>query len=231
MDKIWDFPGSKWWRIDFHTHTPASDDYKTKEITPEQWLQRARDARLDAVVVTDHNSGGWIDKLKAANEVMNQGGGHQLTLFPGVEISVADSSNRVHLLAIFDPSCDGQKITAVLGACGISSGFGDDQTTATTTGFIDTVRKITEAGGLAIPAHIDGEKGLLYEISSLTPELKNSLNSVSAAEFCNHDIFDQANFEYKKAVSRLTILAGSDAHNPEEIGRHATWLKMSRLSL
>ncbi|WP_291322862.1 hypothetical protein [Desulfonatronospira sp.] len=27
MDEKWDFPGSKWWEFDFHTHTPKSKDY------------------------------------------------------------------------------------------------------------------------------------------------------------------------------------------------------------
>ena len=27
MANEWNFPGSKWWKFDFHTHTPASDDY------------------------------------------------------------------------------------------------------------------------------------------------------------------------------------------------------------
>lgn len=25
-DPIWPFPGARWWRFDFHTHTPASRD-------------------------------------------------------------------------------------------------------------------------------------------------------------------------------------------------------------
>ena len=27
MTDKWNFPGSKWWKFDFHNHTPASDDY------------------------------------------------------------------------------------------------------------------------------------------------------------------------------------------------------------
>ena len=23
----WEFPGARWWKFDFHTHTPASDDF------------------------------------------------------------------------------------------------------------------------------------------------------------------------------------------------------------
>ena len=67
------YPGSKWWKFDFHTHTPMSGDYgqgdeSFKTIKPEEWLQKAMLSGLDCVVVTDHNSGDWIDVLKAGKK-------------------------------------------------------------------------------------------------------------------------------------------------------------------
>lgn len=241
MTDKWNFPGSKWWKFDFHTHTPTSNDYghgdeSFKRIDLEEWLQKAMESGLDCVVVTDHNSGGWIDALKAKNNELRDRDTkpvwyRELTLFPGVEITVANSNSRVHLLAVFDPSCDSQKVTAVLGSCGITAGYGDDQRTFTTTRFVETVQKITDANGIAIPAHIDGSKGLLESIASLTPELEKSLNAVSAAEFCDLHKFDNAEPTLKKAVDRLATVAGSDAHKPDDIGRHFSWLKMSRPSI
>ncbi|MEO5377313.1 MAG: AAA family ATPase [Magnetococcus sp. DMHC-6] len=241
MSNEWNGLGSKWWKFDFHTHTPKSNDYgrgdeSFKNINPEEWLQKAMESGLDCVVVTDHNSGGWIDILKAKNTVLRDGDTkpdwfRKLTIFPGVEITVANSSNRVHLLAVFDPSCDIQKVTGVLGACGITAGYGDDKKTSTLTSFVDTVQKITEANGIAISAHIDGSKGLLDGVTSLTHELGNSLKVVSTAEFCNLNKFDNAESSLKKAVDHLAKVAGSDAHKPSEIGRHYSWLKMSRPSI
>ncbi|MBT8420712.1 MAG: PHP domain-containing protein, partial [Gammaproteobacteria bacterium] len=188
-------PGSRWWRFDFHTHTPASRDYghgdaSLKAIRHEQWLKHAMQSGLDCIVVTDHNTGEWIDGLKAKNQELRDRESkpdwyRDLTIFPGVEITVADSSSRIHLLAVFDPERDSQTVTSVLGGCRINAGFGDDQKTATTISLVDTVREITSANGIAIPAHIDGSKGLLEEATSLTPELEKSLGSVFAAEFCN----------------------------------------------
>ncbi|MBU1698497.1 MAG: AAA family ATPase, partial [Proteobacteria bacterium] len=240
-DDKWTYPGSKWQKFDFHTHTPASDDYghgdeSLKKIHTEEWLRKAMESGLDCVVVADHNVGGWIDKLKAKNrEIQNKdvkpGWYRDLTIFPGVEITVADSSSRVHLLAVFDPSCDSQKVTGVLGSCGITTGYGDDTKTSTSTGFVATVKKIIEAGGIAIPAHIDGSKGLLEGITSLTPELGKSLDSIFAAEFCELHRYDQTESSLKKRVDQLAKLAGSDAHTPGEIGRYFSWLKMSRPSI
>lgn len=241
MNEAWDFPGSRWWKFDFHTHTPRSNDYgrgdeSLKNIDATDWLRSAMEAGLDCVVISDHNNGAGIDVLKEAYESLRTSESQpdwfrELTLFPGVEITVADSSSRVHLLAVFDPGCDSQKVTGVLGACGITEGHGDDNYTSTTTGFIDTVRNIREANGIAIPAHVDGKQGLLHEENSLTPELEKSLNEVFAAEFCNLHRFDNAEPSLKKAVARLAKVAGSDAHKPEEIGRYFTWVKMSRPSI
>ena len=63
------FPGSKWWKIDFHVHTPASNGYEKADTTEEEILKSAMLAKNDCIVVTDHNSGGWIDILKEKNVV------------------------------------------------------------------------------------------------------------------------------------------------------------------
>ena len=233
--------GSKWWKMDFHTHTPKSNDYgrgdeALKGIESEEWLHYAMQSGLDCVVVSDHNSGGWIDELQSKNQELRGRDTkpdwyRELTIFPGVEITVANSGSRVHLLAIFDPSCGGHKVMGVLGSCGITDGYGDDQKTSTTTSFVETVRKIAEAKGIAIPAHIDGSNGLLDGVTSLPPELEKSLQAVSAAEFCDLRKFDTSEPTLKKTVGRLAKVAGSDAHKPERIGRHFSWIKMSHPSI
>nr|VFK36568.1 MAG: PHP-associated [Candidatus Kentron sp. SD]VFK39635.1 MAG: PHP-associated [Candidatus Kentron sp. SD]VFK78057.1 MAG: PHP-associated [Candidatus Kentron sp. SD] len=233
--------GSKWWKFDFHAHTPSSNDYgrgdeSHRDIEPGTWLKAAMQSGLDCVVVTDHNTSEWIDTLQAKNRELRDRANapdwyRALVIFPGVEITVADSASRVHLLAVFDPDCDSQTVSGVLGACGISKGFGDGERTSTTTGFVDTVRKITDAGGIAIPAHIDGPKGLLHDVFALTPELKKSLDAVFAAEFLDPHGLDDANSELKRALGHLARIGGSDAHAPEEIGRHFSWLKMGRPSI
>ena len=60
----WPYPGSRWWKFDFHSHTPASADYgkgpnqdSLREITPEDWLLGYMRVGVDCVAVTDHNSG------------------------------------------------------------------------------------------------------------------------------------------------------------------------------
>lgn len=47
---------AKWYKIDFHTHTPESNCFPDKSVAPEKWLKAAKDSGLNAVVVSDHNS-------------------------------------------------------------------------------------------------------------------------------------------------------------------------------
>ncbi|CAM8751354.1 Chromosome segregation protein SMC [Burkholderia pseudomallei] len=119
--QTWSYPGARWWKFDFHTHTPASKDTTAwqavidtpQALKPETWLLKYMDAGIDCVAVTDHNSGEWIDKLKGAYAEMKRqadagsapAGFRELHLFPGVEISV---QGGFHLLAIFGPNASSQ---------------------------------------------------------------------------------------------------------------------------
>lgn len=59
--------------MDFHCHMQASINYGKgdnqsvfKQITPSDYLKFYMDAEVDAITVTDYNSGRWIDLLKNA---------------------------------------------------------------------------------------------------------------------------------------------------------------------
>lgn len=232
MDGEWKYPGSKWWRFDFHVHTPFSKDYAKPDSTPEEWLKCCMVAGLDCVVVTDHNSGDGYVHLTSiyaalASNASKPDWFRPLTLFPGVEITVG----TVHLLAIFDPdNSDEKTITAVLAQCGISNGYGDPESLATTS-FIETVGIVKRLNGVPVVAHIDGKKGLLEAKTALNPELERSLKSIYAAEFCDLNAFENADPELRKAVNALAKVGGSDAHSPADIGKHGTWVKMSKPSI
>jgi hypothetical protein len=82
--------GSRWFKFDFHNHTPASDDYRVPDLQPREWLLAYMRQQVDCVVISDHNSGAWIDVLKAelANMSRDASSGEladfrPLTLFPG----------------------------------------------------------------------------------------------------------------------------------------------------
>lgn len=227
--------GARWWRFDFHTHTPASSDYgkspsqaDLRNRAHREWLLDCMRAGLDCVAITDHNSGAWIDPLKQALMALDaeQPEGYRpLRLFPGVEISVLGG---IHVLAIFDSAKGTSDIDHLLGAVGFNGTRGSSHG-VTAKAFADVVGEIVAAGGIAIPAHVDGPCGL-FTLQGQT--LKSALDSkkVFAMEVVDSDatkpgLYVAANLDW-------TEVLGSDSHHPSGSngtrfpGSHYTWVKM-----
>ena len=138
----WEFAGARWWKFDFHTHTPASADFNDKDDV-KLWLKAFMDEEIDCVAITDHNSGGWIDGLKQAlKEIEDQRPDwyQPLYLFPGVEIS---ANGGVHILAIFDRDREESHIDQLLDAVDYSGtkGKSDAVTSKSTTQVVDEITK------------------------------------------------------------------------------------------
>ena len=81
-------------RIDLHTHSTASDG----TTPPAVLVREAREAGLDVVALTDHDTtAGWDEAAAALPE--------GLSLVRGAEISCASGGISLHLLAyLFDPA-------------------------------------------------------------------------------------------------------------------------------
>src|SRR5687768_2415220 len=88
--------GLRWLKLDLHVHTPASKDYSGPAITPKQFVDAVIAKGIDAIAITDHNTGEWIDGIKEAAN------GTPLAVFPGVEISVSGGKHGIHIIALFD---------------------------------------------------------------------------------------------------------------------------------
>ena len=222
------YPGAKWWKFDFHTHTPASMDFQKKDISSEVWLRAFMEKGIDCVAITDHNSGEWIDQLKHKLQDLENNPPdfyRPLYLFPGVEISV---NGGIHVLAIFDPNKKTSDIDSLLGAVGYQGTKGDSNevTKKSITEVIDIIEKHE---GLAIPAHVDKDKGLFkLEGTTLEQALKNP--HIYAMELC--DAKYEKPQRYKDLKINWTEVCGSDTHFKKEdrLG-HFTWVKMNEPSI
>ena len=238
----WTWAGARWWTFDVHTHTPASYDYRggsdqaaPRAVEPRDWLLDYMRAGIDCVAVTDHNTGAWVDPLRHALEALDKEqpeGYRPLTLFPGVEITV---NGGVHLLAVLPTHATSHDISRLLGAVGypFGAGAGDDQarqTGQTGQAFAEVARQIVDAGGIAIPAHVDGPSGLFGE--SKTWNLKGALSCehIAAIEVINPEAAKPQ--LYRDAGCSWTEVIGSDAHhrtraqNGNWPGSRFTWVKM-----
>ena len=181
------YPGAKWWKVDFHTHTPESHDYANgeqdaavkaalKQQTPEDWLRHHMAAGLDAVVVTDHNSTGFVSRLQTAYDAMVRADPafRPLVIFPGFELSV---NGGLHLLAVFDPDRDLEEISGVITACGYKGKRGETDNGVCSESFENCVKIIKDHGGLSIAAHIDKPCGLLWQDAALDSRAYRNLRN------------------------------------------------------
>jgi len=253
-EPLWPYPGSRWWKFDFHTHTPASRDTywarKSIDLSPDDWLLRYMAAEVDCVAVTDHNSGAWVDKLKAAYAKMKEQadagqppeGFRELTLFPGVEIS---GNGGIHVLAIFDPSVSETTITSLLGAIGFPDdlyGFTDseDEAAVTRKSLVDVFEEVLRRKGIPIAAHADNSKGLLQcrknstgsVLDANTVRLALAVEGLLAVEWCDPTRhFPECVYQEE---SRFAKVLGSDCHSfqgSKVPGSCYTWVKMAQPSL
>jgi len=166
-------------KFDLHVHTPASKCFYDKNVTPEQIVQKAIQMKLSAIAITDHNTGEWIDKIKIAANKTN------LTIFPGVEITVGDAHN--HIIAILDVDKTTRDIEALLTTVEIlPNEFG--KTEAFSKQSVTEVLEIITGDkfeGIAIPAHIDSTNGIFEQMGGMPRKKVIQHPSLLAVEAVN----------------------------------------------
>lgn len=228
---------AKWWKIDFHTHTPDSNCFRNKEISAKDWVNAALDVGLDAVVVTDHNSVGWIEKIReAAKQIKEENPKRDLFVFPGIEICVGVTFT--HIIIIFDPVMNYDDIESFLIKCG----FDKSKWGCTTENVSEDVleKLIGDYGDrlLLVPAHFSKNKGL----GQLN---QNAISAISRKiRFDAIEVRDEEDFrEYENKVGnniipKCALITGSDnpckeneGHDIGGLGKKFTWVKMSKLSI
>lgn len=146
------YKGTRWYKCDFHIHTTASECFQDKDITAQQWVEKAIESGLDCVAVTDHNSSLGIDEIKEAAV------GTNLTIFPGVELTC--DTSKIHLLILFDTNKTEADVNYFLARTDIKRNDYGKQGTNTTKSILQIAELAQTDGALVIPAHIDEYNGL-----------------------------------------------------------------------
>ena len=234
------FPGARWWKFDFHTHTPASIDYGKgpqseilRQTPPADWLLDFMRTGVDCVAITDHNSGEWIDHLRSALSTLEQEQHpdfRPLHLFPGVEVT---ANGGTHVLALFDPDASPEIVDRLLGAIHYRGEHGKSDIAAEAS-VIQIVEEVDKAGGIAIPAHADEEDGAWQLTGNTLAPLFDS-PCVFAVEIKNPQSQRHPLYVHRK-MGWAEVL-GSDSHHtassnqPRCPGSHFTWVKMSTPSI
>ena len=225
MDRSQEWPGSRWWRVDLHAHSPESKDFRRENDDERDWpgwVTAAFAAGLDAIAITDHNTAGAISEIQSAAESLPDAP----TIFPGVELTASDG---VHLLVLLDPACREEHVEDLLSRVRIAV---DERGTELARSRLSVEKILEELGGdsLILGPHANGPKGILavHEGQQRLAVLKDS--RLTAVEIDPDHSFDESWLDGSKAEvgRRISRVWSSDAHELEELGRRFTWVKMTR---
>ena len=234
MSKTAILEGARWFKFDLHTHTPESDDYRETGIDPRKWLMKLMSREIDCVAITDHDSFGWIEKLRKELNKMEENkpeGFRSITLFPGIEIT---SPHDTHILAVFSPDIstdDLGKIHARIYSENGKSSTGRYQTKKETQKIFEMIRK---EGGLGIAAHVDLEEKscVLKEYSIMNDILQKDVLAVELSKRRLTVIQQWKELKKHNCIGKFELIQGvchvngSDAHYVDHLGTRYTWVKM-----
>jgi hypothetical protein len=222
----------KKYRADLHIHTvlsPCGD----LEMSPDVIISKAKEMNLDIIGITDHNS---TLQCSIIRETGLQNG---IAVLSGAEVTTKE---EVHCLAFFETNEQLKDFQAYL-----DENLPDIQNDVNRFGYqvvvdaanniiyseprllisainqsIDQVEaKVHSLQGLFIPAHIDKRRFSIFEqLGFLPPDLK--VDALEISPRCVKEDFLNQHPELRSFI----FIRCSDAHYPEEIGRHVTIFEM-----
>ena len=225
MNEEWTWPGSRWWRLDLHTHSPESKDFHRENDEVRDWLgwiEAAANAGLDAVALTDHNTAAGISEIQdVATGVANAP-----VLFPGVEVTASDG---VHLLVLADPLCSQKHIDDLLSRSGIpvdARGLEHARSRLSVEQILDHLG----SDAVILGAHVNGPKGILDELKGQQRLAVLRNPNLAAVEVDPGTDLDESWLDGSKSEvgRRISRIWASDGHRFEDLGRRFTWVKMTR---
>lgn len=225
---------AKWYKIDFHTHTPASNCFGDKSVTPIQWLTAAKDAGLDAVVITDHNSVGFISEIDKTQN--NKDTKVDLKVFYGIELCV--SADFTHIIIIFDDKLSVTQIEDAVISLGLKRDDWADTTKSITEDQLKSLCNELRGQIFVIPAHFASEKGLGQSNINEIKKYKEFVTFPAIEVRTSEDVREYNNKVKNDAILPAALITGSDnpsdkkasVHSIEGFGKAFTWVKMSELT-
>ena len=225
---------AKWYKIDFHVHTPESSCFPDKGIDAHKWLTAAKESGMNGVVITDHNSIGFLEKIDVIKNEYEEV--NKFKVFYGIEVCV--SADFTHFIIIFNDNLPLETIKEdVVEYLGLRRENYGNNTFMVSEDKLFKLYKEREHDIFIIPAHFASNKGLG---KSNVNAIKNYTDNVkfSAIEVRNdEDLREYENKENGNHIKKCAKITGSDnpsdrdesKHCIEGIGKKFTWIKTAML--
>ncbi len=222
--------------VDTHIHTCLSPCAEL-DMHPAALVEAAVRAGLDCVAVCDHNS------AENAGAVQRAGNSAGMAVIPGMEIT---SAEEVHILGLLPDleaamalqskiykALPGKNDEKTFGMQVIANefaevlGFNEHLLSGATTLSLDSVvAAIHGVDGLAVASHVDREGfGIFGQLGFIPPGL-----ALDALEVSQRMPMPLARATYAPK-GEYPILCASDAHDPKDVARAATFLLMEDATL
>ena len=214
--------------VDLHMHSclsPCGD----MDMTPNNIVNMCKLKGLDMIAVTDHNTAGQLKPIKLIADALGIG------LLPGIEMTTAEDA---HMLAYFRTVEEALAFSDEIyehlppiknkpDLFGVQAYMNDDDEiireepklllSALDLSVNQLFKRVTELGGLAIPAHINrGSNGILQALGFLPPDIPFPALEVSIGLPLPH-----------KGIPDVKQLHSSDAHYLENIYERVEFLELS----
>jgi 3',5'-nucleoside bisphosphate phosphatase len=209
-------------RTDLHNHSCLSPCAELT-MSPARLVREASRCGIEILALTDHNSARNLPAFRTCCL-----GAGILPVF-GLEVNTAE---EVHVVCLFEELSQasefGEYIESLLPPIDNAPHLFGDQVivdaeenilgfyepslfSGADISFFDLIGQVTDAGGLAIPAHIDrNSNGAVSQLGFL-PDLRYSaVESIRIPPPCS--------------VRSHTVITGSDAHRPQDVGRRSFFI-------
>ncbi len=223
-------------RADLHIHTvlsPCAD----LEMSPKAIVRKAREAKLQVLGITDHNS------TKNALVVKKLAENAGIFVLAGAEVTTKE---EVHCLAFFEHDAELREFqhfldTHILKIPNPKGHFGYQPVVDADENILEMVpyflsaalkksisevqQRVFELNGIFIPAHVTRPaNGLFAQLGFIPFGLKFDALGISAKTTA------KAIREKYQLPEEITLVYNSDAHFPEEIGRNFSVFHLAELS-
>lgn len=236
---------SRWFKCDLQVSTPAwnfeipsvwgldknNPDHRAQIC--EKFVLEYKNKGVDAIALTAHNSHEWIDEIKLA------GKNHDLTVFPGCEITTGSGTSGVHLLIIGDPSKTSRDIDELLmSVVGFGPGnprFQRGNHPAPSPKSFQDILNDLPSEYLAIAPHALNDDGVLSDSRGHLREKMMScdrLMALDVGDYFNINNPSSYNGQVRKRTAELprikevAFVSTSDAYSIENIASRFCWIRM-----
>ena len=232
----------KWYRMDLHLHTPASDDYQEPNATLLDILRKAEFRGLDIIALTDHNSArGYADMLKEVEQLLflerlgrleaeeaarlaeYQRLNEALLVLPGFEFT---ATFGFHVLGIFASGTTVSFLEHLLLSLNVPPEAlqKGSSVVGASADVLTAYRTIHEAGGICIAAHVNSAHGVAMrgsEFGALGGQTRiaytqdRHLHALEATDMGRRGRYSTQRFfdgTKPEYPRRMRIIQGSDAH-------------------